>query len=295
MAQRIKKDQRPGAITRHSQTITGLDGDTVSAGSPLFNRWIRVIPLPEITGLNFQRDVNESELLRIKRRTGYVQGEYDSDPAVVVIRRLGNPQDHYRKASYRQIRGLDGVEAEATGTPSAFPVVLATDRFIIQQVSEADEERLGPRYTFSVPVVYTIGRSSRIFTYGGWLIDNMVDGSGQAQWLNAYEKYMRGSKCIQNKCFAEVYYRDKIRRGYVMHTNMTEESTQPSRAQFAFTIFVISEHTFSIDVLHMAYAGVPPEGPSRQVPAEYEFLDEEGRDEFRTQPLFVGVSEAVAE
>jgi len=269
MSQRSKKDQKPGVATEYADVIAGISGE-VSTFSPVGELYERILRaravtrgfyLPMILGLEFQRDAED--LNTSKRMLGAAFAEFDNDPAVIVVRRLQNPSDDSFPATYRVIGGLDGNTDMATVYPSSSPVVIASDRFIIQQVSEVDEERLGPMYTFAQPLVYGVGRAGRIFTYGGWLVDNLKDGSAQAQWMEMYDRWLRGSKCIQNKCFAEIYYRDKIRRGYIMHTNLTEDASQPSRAQFAFTIFVVDELTISFSRIKRPEPVAQP-GPAQQ-------------------------------
>ena len=286
MGEKIVPGQKPGPVTRYNDVISGIGGEVSGGlsqtlqeyqeGIGRINSWAFTFlkEVPDIVALSWQ-DIPEGDLFKQKLKTGYVFAEYEDDPAVLVIRRIQNPQESGGQIQYRRVVGLDGMAAPAVQYPSTLPIVLATDRFVLQQVSEVDDERVGPRYNFGTPLVYATGRSARIYTYGGWLVDNIRDGSAQAQWWVAYNKYMRGSKCIQNKCFAELYYRDKIRRGYIMHTNMSEDASQPNRAQFAFSLFVTSEATFSIHKLRV-YDAPPPKGPSREIPANYKFGFDEG-------------------
>jgi len=273
MGGRIKRGEKPKPTD--ATAITGISG-SISAFSPvgiLYRELLRAFgrthafDIPDITEFKFQRETNP--LILEKRRRGYVTAEFHEDPAVVLIRRLTDPGE-WDQANYIEVKGLDGVTLPQNKSTPSSPIVLASDRFVIQQVNEVDEERVGPRYTFGNPMIYGHGRSARVFTYGGWLIDNIKDGSAQAQWTVAYNKYLRGSKCIQNKCFAEVYYRNKIRQGYLMHTNLTEDASQPSRAQFAFTFFVIRELTVDIEQIP-TYKRVKPVGPSTMLPREYAF------------------------
>ena len=287
MGGRIKRNEKPKPTD--STAITGISG-SISQFSPvgiLYRELLKAFgvihsfDIPDITEFNFQRETNP--LVLEKRRTGYVTAEFHEDPAVVLIRRLTDPKE-WDQANYIQVKGLDGVSIpQNVSTPSS-PIVLASDRFVIQQVNEVDEERVGPRYTFGNPMVYGHGRSARVFTYGGWLIDNIKDGSAQAQWTVAYNKYLRGSKCIQNKCFAEVYYRNKIRQGYLMHTNFTEDASQPSRAQFAFTFFVIRELTVNIEQIP-TYKRVKPRGPATALPKDFDLQPQGTNPNLRYTPV----------
>lgn len=179
-------------------------------------------------------------ILRHRDRLGETQTETITDPAVLVVRKIAlDAASSY--ASYRSLKifesGLDRTAARASGGD----VLFATDHFLLQQITESDEEKIGPTYTFGQVKLFCGGRNPKMYSYGGHLVDNSIDGSAKSQWMDAYNRFLRGSVCVRNNAFVELYYRDQIRRGYLLHTNLTESSQQPNRAQFAFSMHVIAE------------------------------------------------------
>ena len=189
-----------------------------------------------------QESVTDEELqiLRRRRRLGETQSDTIVDPAVLVVRKIALKPDASLSA-FRRFRILDaGLDRKAV-LASGGDILFATDRFLLQQVTESDEERLGPTYTFGQGKLFCGGRNPKMYSYGGHLVDNSILGSAKAQWMDVYERFLRGSRCVRTNSFVELYYRDQIRRGYLLHTNMTESAQQPNRAQFAFSMHVIAE------------------------------------------------------
>lgn len=194
--------------------------------------------------------ISERELgiLRRRRRIGESQAETITDPAVLVVRKIELSPDASLSA-FRRIGILDTGLDRTAKLASGGDVLFATDHFLLQQVTESDEEKIGPTYTFGQVKLFCGGRNPKMYSYGGHLVDNSLDGSAKAQWMDVYDRYLRGSKCVRNNAFAELYYRDQIRRGYLLHTNLTESSQQPNRAQFAFSMHVIAEASTAVEQL----------------------------------------------
>lgn len=232
-------------------SILGATGAVVAAGASAVAEIVRRDRETQLSALAAPDRVQEplfdedAALLRRRAQIGATQADTLLDPAVLVVRRINRSDNSVRffRENFSQLlsgaRGLAFQEVEGD-------VLFATDQFILQQVNESDEERLGPQYSFGRPKISCVGRSPRIYTYGGHLIDTERDGSGKALWLEAYDRYLRGSKCVQNDAFVDLYYRDQIRRGFLLHTNMTEGSNEPNRAQFAFSMFVIDERSDAV-------------------------------------------------
>lgn len=177
---------------------------------------------------------------------GETQTDTVTDPSVLVIRKIEQDADNTFSA-FRKLRVLESSVERSAVLASGGDVLLATDKFLLQQVTESDEEKMGPSYTFGQVKLFCGGRNPKMYTYGGHLVESDAGGSAKAQWMDIYDRYLRGSKCVRNNAFAELYYRDQIRRGYLLHTNLTESSQQPNRAQFAFSMHVILEASTAIE------------------------------------------------
>jgi len=186
------------------------------------------------------------EILRRRRQIGETQSDSIMDPSILVVRKIELEPDSSLSA-FRRTGIYESVLMRDAVLASGGDILFATDRFLLQHVSESDEERLGPTYTFGQGKLFCGGRNPKMYTYGGHLVDNSIEGSAKAQWMDAYDRFLRGSKCVRNNAFAELYYRDQIRRGYLLHTNLTESSQQPNRAQFAFSMHVIAELSTAVE------------------------------------------------
>jgi hypothetical protein len=187
-------------------------------------------------------------ILRRRRKIGESQTDTITDPAVLVVRKIELSPDSSLSA-FRRLGILEtGLQRNAV-LASGGDILFATDHFLLQQVTESDEEKIGPTYTFGQVKLFCGGRNPKMYSYGGHLVDNSLEGSAKAQWMDVYDRFLRGSKCVRNNAFAELYYRDQIRRGYLLHTNLTESSQQPNRAQFAFSMHVIAEASTAVEQL----------------------------------------------
>jgi len=185
-------------------------------------------------------------ILRRRRRIGESQTDSVLDPSVLVVRKIDLSPDATLTA-FRRMGILETSLDSSAKRASGGDVLFATDHFLLQQVTESDEEKIGPTYTFGQVKLFCGGRNPKMYSYGGHLVDNSLDGSAKAQWMDVYNRFLRGSKCVQNNAFVELYFRDQIRRGYLLHTNITESSNQPNRAQFAFSMHVIAEASTAIE------------------------------------------------
>jgi len=245
-------------ITKSSSPFSGIFSAAAAAGSAVVaatngvTRKIEEIRerVPIVGRALATQDISERDMqiLQRHRRLGEFQGDSVLDPSVIVVRKIDLNPDATLNA-FRRLGILETVFTRQASLASGGDVLFATDHFILQQVTESDEEKIGPTYTFGQVKLFCGGRNPKMYSYGGHLVDDSIDGSAKAQWMDVYDRFLRGSKCVQNNAFAELYYRDQIRRGYLLHTNLTESSQQPNRAQFAFSMHVIAEGTTSVEQL----------------------------------------------
>jgi len=246
-------------ITKSGDSFSGIFAAAESAGIAVQESSNAVVT--ELAAINRRIDVvgmglaniplseRDISILKHRRRIGESQTDTVEDPAVLVIRKIELAPDATLTAFRRIFGTIETGLHESAKLASGGDVLFATDHFLLQQVTESDEEKIGPTYTFGQVKLFCGGRNPKMYSYGGHLVDNSIEGSAKAQWMDVYDRYLRGSKCVQNDAFAELYYRDQIRRGYLLHTNLTESSQAPNRAQFAFSMHVIAEMSTAIEQL----------------------------------------------
>ncbi len=157
---------------------------------------------------------------RVKLEVGVPLNSYDSPVTILIVKRYKS------RFVGSELRVGD--------------LVFISDHFIIEQMAEVDREKINPMYTFGNAVVYTNGRTHRVYSYAGSLVDNTEDGSSIQQWWQTYEKFMRGSRCVDAGLEIEMQYRDRLRRGLMLQTNMSRQGIDQNRATFGFSMLVNS-------------------------------------------------------
>jgi len=147
---------------------------------------------------------------------------------------LPEPESHV-------IREYDGIPATlAMWGPDG--LICATDYFILTAVDQSDQEKLAMVFSFGDPILYGgTERQPRIYSYSGFLVDTQQSGSGAALWRSMYERYFRGSKCVEMKAIVELLFRDQWRRGYIVGTRPSLSADRPQMTTFSFVMFITDE------------------------------------------------------
>lgn len=121
-------------------------------------------------------------------------------------------------------------------------VLAATDHFLLGMIMENDQERTSARFSQGAPSLYVgAGRMPRLYSYSGFLVDSISSGPGITMWLDLYDRFLRGTKCVENKAIAELSTRDFRRVGYITSCNVSMEASRPQVATLSFVLFVIAE------------------------------------------------------
>jgi hypothetical protein len=251
LSNRITKNSDPfnGTLTAAAALATSAENATSGIAQKLQEELAAQVTITTSRGLSdlFLSD-RERAIMSRRSKIGESQTDTVTDPAVLVVRKISLKPDGTLD-SFRRMGILENSLQPNAVLASGGDILFATDKFLLQQVTESDEEKIGPTYTFGQVKLFCGGRNPKMYSYGGHLVDNSIEGSAKAQWMDAYDRHLRGSKCARNNAFVELYYRDQIRRGYLLHTNLTESSQQPNRAQFAFSMHVIAEGSTAVEQL----------------------------------------------
>lgn len=129
-------------------------------------------------------------------------------------------------------------------TNSKGETLCATDHFLITSSNEMDQERTSVHYTAGDPSMHVgRGRNPLLHTYGGILVDTVQNGNQMASWLYAYERFLRGTRCVRSGSIVEIMKKTKYRRGYMVSSKLEYNANTPSRAMFSFSLFVIDRGT----------------------------------------------------
>jgi hypothetical protein len=179
--------------------------------------------------------------------------EYDGKHAVLIVReapRIGaRLSDSDGFSLRRYLVNREQVYRAPTGK-----IVFATDHFLLDSASEPQQERQSTVYNFRIPLIHTSsesGRLPRVYSYAGHLLFTDIEPTVLSEWQSAWDTYLRASLSVQGAerrerdmpYIAELYYRDQIRRGYLLSQSIDANSLNLTSASLVFSMFVIHQAT----------------------------------------------------
>lgn len=144
------------------------------------------------------------------------------------------------EGTYLRITVLPDNEGETT-------TAVAIDTLLLNNVSEADSERMDPTYSFGAPLIFTAkGKSPRIYVYQAQTLVNKTDGDSRSSLLNYYETQWKASALLTGKRretprFVELRYRNRIVTGVMLSMDMNQIAHTPGAASVVFAVFVYDE------------------------------------------------------
>ena len=136
---------------------------------------------------------------------------------------------------------LPNINSTGAGLGNQFDVLLETSQFIVEDIQEQMAEKFQLQETFGDFNVFFFGRRAEIFTYSG----SLLNGEGNRQWRNQfmdnYEKFLRGTKCAEQKARAYFLYDDQMREGYILSAGISQHSTVDGVVKFTFTMLITNK------------------------------------------------------
>jgi len=179
--------------------------------------------------------------------------EYDERHAVLLVREAPRFGATLANGDGRSLRGY--LESrQQIYRPSTGKIVFATDHFLLDAVSEAQQERQTVLFNYRTPIIQTSaasGRRPRVYSYIGHLLLNDVEPSALSEWKSAWENYLRCSRSVVDAgrrdraipLVVELWWRDQIRRGYLLTQALDTHSLTEVSATVSFDMFVIYQAT----------------------------------------------------
>ena len=114
--------------------------------------------------------------------------------------------------------------------------------FCLQTVQESRQERAQIVETFGDPFVFFYGEKPTVLTCGGLLI-NTRDFNWKNEWLDNYDRYLRGTKCVENRARVYLGFDDVLVEGYMLNTSVALAAQEmPYLCPFNFS-FLVSRYT----------------------------------------------------
>jgi hypothetical protein len=111
--------------------------------------------------------------------------------------------------------------------------------FLIQSVQEERMEKAQILETFGEPFVFLFGERARVLNISGVLL-NSFDFNWRQEWLENYDNYLRGTRCVENDSLIFLSFDETLVGGYILATSVTEATGEKNFVQFQFQFFVTS-------------------------------------------------------
>jgi len=179
---------------------------------------------------NLSRVAKESKAKKDKVGNGSTQTEESTDNvgAYDAMQLLGITSANDKKTlsdEYRKTRDLQSFtydEKSATiriiTEKDKKDLIPSYSRFILESVQEAHSERQQVVETFGDFYVFMYGERPPIYNFGGTLI-NSKNVNWVADFMLMYERFLRGTRCTENKARALLTYGGRQVEGYIINTS----------------------------------------------------------------------------
>lgn len=109
--------------------------------------------------------------------------------------------------------------------------------FLINSVREARAEKTQIIETFGESYIFFFGERPRIIELTGILL-NTEDFNWRAEWWENYDRYLRGTRCVQSKSRVYLSWDDIIVGGYMLQAEATDTSEAPYHIPFSCQLFL---------------------------------------------------------
>lgn len=109
--------------------------------------------------------------------------------------------------------------------------------YIIQSITEQRVEKQQIVETFGEDFIFFFGERPRFLAVKGILL-NTSDFNWKAEFWENYDRYLRGTRLVENNARLYLYFDDVVVEGYLIKAFTNQTSTSPYQLPFRFQMFV---------------------------------------------------------
>ncbi len=139
--------------------------------------------------------------------------------------------------------------------------------FILQSVQEQRMEKQQIIETFGEDYIFFFGERPRFLNISG-LVLNTKDFNWKSEFWTNYDRYLRGTRLVENNARLYLYFDDIVVEGYITSAVTQQSSDDPHRIPFQFQLFVtnyavlstVGAVVFQQDTPIAEVGGLPPDG-----------------------------------
>lgn len=144
-----------------------------------------------------------------------------------------------------QVRTADGrniplIDAGGSKIDKANPDFAYTDKysnFLLQAIQESRMEKMQVVQTFGAPFVFFFGEHPRMIAGSGVLLTT-EDFNWRAEFLENYERYLRGTKCVENKSRVTLSWDTIVVEGYFVKVDIQDTADNNNYVRLDFQMFL---------------------------------------------------------
>jgi hypothetical protein len=158
------------------------------------------------------------------------------------LRGLEVKEDTY---AYIKLIRADGIEIDLIDAGASEGWTKEYSNFILQSVQEHLMERHQIIETFGDTYVFLFGAAPHMLQCSAILI-NSHDFNWKDEFMENYNKYMRGTKALEYGARTYLFYDQNIVEGYILNASVNITSNEPLMAQLQFQFFVTNSQTVAM-------------------------------------------------
>ena len=138
--------------------------------------------------------------------------------------------------------GLNHVSLINSSAPAAGPsdksgYADSTANFVLQSVQHAISEKAQVVETFGSFHVFFYGQKPQFLQCSGLLV-NTRDFNWKNEWIRNYNRYLSGTKCVENRTRVYLGFDDVLVHGYLINTAISYDANNPSICPFNFGFLI---------------------------------------------------------
>lgn len=193
------------------------------------------------------------------------KSEPDAEPSVRrPLRGIQIKDDTYAILSVRRPDGSaiplfssSAINRNVNNTDQVVGKVTDYADFLLQRVEDQRTEKSQIIETFGEAFVYFFGERPRIVTFNGYLL-NTEDFNWHAQFWHNYDRYLRGTKLVQQNARCYLAYDSIVVEGYPLSANAVMQAENTNVVPFSISMLLTNYHEYSTVGL-MRFPGVGAE------------------------------------
>ena len=167
-------------------------------------------------------------------QSGSQGGTSEKDTGVAALDLYRN---HDRKIEEAEVDKPASIRITTVG-PNHKNIISAYSNFMLQAVSESEQEKYQVVETFTAYYAFFYGKRPPVYNYSGMLLNDEKQG-----WANSfkdmYERYFRGTKTAELGAQVFLSYGNKVVSGFILNLSMQEDAMNPNGIPFSFSMLVI--------------------------------------------------------